>query len=402
MISGQQMSDLIKLGEQHGARIVFSGDTRQIQSVDAGDALRVLETESRLKSVSLTEVQRQAPRDYREAIEELRRNPEGGFAKLERIGAVREVAENERAESISREYAEGPSANVLVVCATHTEIDRVTEAIRSDRKRRGALGESVQTSREISLNWTTAQKQEMRNFRPGQLLSFHRQVKGIAKHETVEVVKVAGNALTVRNDRSEKRRVTARHAKSFDVVERRGIEVAEGDRLLLTANRRDPEFRSSNGEIVTVSSVDERGRIQLQDGRTLPGNFRQFAHGYAVTAHRSQGKTVDSVIVFGDGMPKELFYVAASRGRRSIMVVTSDRERLRQSLARTSARKSATELARRRQTCVRRGEHRGWAAARDIVRRVRAYVRALPTRISQQETAQQTGRERTHEYGFGR
>ncbi len=31
-----------------------------------------------------------------------------------------------------------------------------------------------------------------------------------------------------------------------------------------------------------------------------------------MTAHRSQGKTVDSVILSGDGMQKELFYVAAS------------------------------------------------------------------------------------------
>ena len=58
---------------------------------------------------------------------------------------------------------------------------------------------------------------------------------------------------------------------------------------LLTANRRDEEFRATNGEIATVRSVDERGRIGLDDGRVLPANFRQFTHGYAVTAHRSQG-----------------------------------------------------------------------------------------------------------------
>jgi hypothetical protein len=60
----------------------------------------------------------------------------------------------------------------------------------------------------------------------------------------------------------------------------------------------------------------------------LPANYRSFAHGYAVTAHRSQGKTVDSVILSGDGMQKELFYVAASRGRHSVTVITSDKERL--------------------------------------------------------------------------
>ena len=89
-----------------------------------------------------------------------------------------------------------------------------------------------------------------------------------------------------------------------------------------------------------------RGRIQLEDGRTLPPNYRSFAHGYAVTAHRSQGKTVDSVILSGDGMQKELFYVAASRGRHSVTVITSDKERLQQTVGRSMARTSATELLR--------------------------------------------------------
>jgi ATP-dependent exoDNAse (exonuclease V) alpha subunit len=39
----------------------------------------------------------------------------------------------------------------------------------------------------------------------------------------------------------------------------------------------------------------------------LPANYRTFDHGYAVTAHRSQGQTVDAVIVSGDRMSKELF-----------------------------------------------------------------------------------------------
>jgi ATP-dependent exoDNAse (exonuclease V) alpha subunit len=65
----------------------------------------------------------------------------------------------------------------------------------------------------------------------------------------------------------------------------------------VTANRRDAGFRATNGEIVTVSRVDDRGRIHLKDGRELQSDFKQFAHGYAVTAHRSQGKSVDSAII---------------------------------------------------------------------------------------------------------
>jgi hypothetical protein len=115
------------------------------------------------------------------------------------------------------------------------------------------------------------------------------------------------------------------------------------------ANRREPGFRATNGELVTVSRIDEQGRIHLQDGRTLPDNYKQFTHGYAVTAHRSQGKSVDAVVISADGLRKELFYVAASRGRESITVVTSDKDLLRESVARSEARQSASELLRKAQ-----------------------------------------------------
>ena len=90
-------------------------------------------------------------------------------------------------------------------------------------------------------------------------------------------------------------------------------------------------------------------RIHLQDGRVLPENYKQFTYGYAVTAHRSQGKSVDTVVIFGDGMRKELFYVAASRGRESVTVVTSDKDLLRESVAHLVARQSASELSRKAQ-----------------------------------------------------
>ena len=59
-----------------------------------------------------------------------------------------------------------------MVCATHDEIDRVTEAIRLSRKHHGKLGEGVQIGKDVSLNWTTAQKCDMRNYRPGHSWSF--------------------------------------------------------------------------------------------------------------------------------------------------------------------------------------------------------------------------------------
>jgi ATP-dependent exoDNAse (exonuclease V) alpha subunit len=165
MVSGRQMQSLLHLAEAQEARIVFSGDTRQIPSVEASDALRILERESDLKSVSLTEVQRQTNSVYREAVKTMRHSPEEGFAQLEKLGAIREVPVFDRGQIVAelhREFrAEG--RDTLVVAGTHAEISQLTDAIRQDRKEHGELGVGHSFNRYVSLQWTTAQKQELSN-----------------------------------------------------------------------------------------------------------------------------------------------------------------------------------------------------------------------------------------------
>jgi len=357
MVSGRQMSELLKLADEQSMRIIFSGDTKQIRSVEASDALRVLERESHLKSVSLSEVQRQTAQGYREAIQELRRDPERGFDKLEQIGAVREVPWFDRAQAVQQVYSEaqaqanakGQPRSVLVVAATHEEIGHITEAIRAERTRTGELGQSTHQQHHVPLNWRAAEKNDVRNYAEGQVLEFHQAVKGVARHEALEVIGVENNKVVACNAHGEERQFTTQQAKYYEVYERRVIEVAPNDKLLLMANRRESGFRATNGELVTVSRIGGQGRIHLQGGRVLPENYKQFTHGYAVTAHRSQGKSVDAVVISADGMRKELFYVAASRGRESITVVTSDRDLLRESVAHSVARQSASELSRKAQ-----------------------------------------------------
>ena len=348
MVSGRQMEGLLKLAEREDARILFSGDTRQIQSVEASDALRILERESCMKSVSLTGVQRQTQTEYRDAIQTLRQSPERGFEKLEQLGAVREVAYLERAREVAsayRELATDPGRNVLVVAGTHEEIGRITHAIRGEMKQHGELLPGAVFDRHAPLQWTEAQKKDPSNYQEGQVLLFHRSSHGIGRHEALTVERVKASHIVARDLHGVEHTVTPTQARSFSVHESQNVEVSPGDKLLLMGNRREADFRATNGELVNVRSVDS-GRIQLDDGRTLPSNYHEFDHGYAITAHRSQGKTVDAVVLSPDAMKQEQFYVAASRGRDGITIITSDVDGLRESLGISSARPSATELAR--------------------------------------------------------
>jgi conjugative relaxase-like TrwC/TraI family protein len=387
LVSARQMVALLALAERQEARVIFSGDTRQLQSVDAGDALRVLERESGLRSVSLSEVQRQTTAGYRDAIEALRQHPRQGFAQLDQLGAVHEVAWADRARTVAHAWREthahphacGMPRSVLVVCATHDEIREVTAAIRDERQQAGELGQGVTVERYVPLHYTMAQKRDPQAFQTGQVLVFHRATRGVHRHEALEVVRIEPDRLVARSATGVEHGVTRGDARAFDVYERRPIEIAPHDRVLLTANRREPSFRATNGETVTISRVDKQGRLHLEDGRTLPAHYKEFDHGYAVTAHRSQGKTVDAVVIAAERMSRELFYVAASRGREQVTVVTTDKALLQDAIARSGARPSVSELVRKVHVSPDHGERLDVSRGLERGISVAALAQAQPT-----------------------
>ncbi len=347
MVSAREMAEFLAAAERNSMRVVFVGDTKQLRSVEAGDALRILERDSQLQSTSLTRVQRQVQHEYREAIQELRTNPRRGFDRLVEMGAVQEVHLLSRAEAVQQAYVSAVSEHkdVLVVAATHDELNVVTAAIRKHRKESGELIGSTEIDRHVPLNYTLAQKKDASRFVAGQLLVFHRKSKTIQKHEVLEVTRTEGRVIYAKDSAGYERRVIPSQAAAFQVFERKALDVGPNDRILLMENRRG-KVRVTNGELATVTQIDSAGQIHLEDGRILPSNYRQIDHGYAITTHRSQGKTVDAVVISADAMRRELFYVAASRGRQSLTVVTSNVQGLRESVAITGDRASATELHR--------------------------------------------------------
>jgi ATP-dependent exoDNAse (exonuclease V) alpha subunit len=168
----------------------------------------------------------------------------------------------------------------------------------------------------------------------------------VNKNEALEVVKADKKGITARRSNGQDVQLTSRQAQAFGVFEKQELEISVGDKLLLQSNWRAKDFRATNGELVTVASV-EPDAIKLDDGRQLPAEYRQFTHGYAVTAHRGQGKTVDFQIIAAERMAQDLFYVSASRGREGLTVITSDSLSLQESIGVSGDRQSATELAQR-------------------------------------------------------
>ena len=218
---------------------------------------------------------------------------------------------------------QGKSA--LLVSPTWAEINAVTEKVRDTLKTRGVLGQQEESVTVFdSLSWTEAQRKNVSQYESGQRLRFVRKTNRFDRGDTVEVVATVENGLRVRrSDGTEVDFVPASAAASFEVGDTRELKVSPGDWLLLQANH-GKEF--INGERVQVREI-QNGRIALADGRSLPNGFNVFTHGYAVTSHSSQSKTVDEVLVVASSrsfgaVNREQFYVSISRGRERVQVFT--------------------------------------------------------------------------------
>jgi len=94
--------------------------------------------------------------------------------------------------------------------------------------------------------------------------------------------------------------------------------------------------------------------------RTDPFLTPFFTHGYAVTSHSSQGKTVDEVLLVASSrsfaaVNREQFYVSISRGRERVHVFTDDADLLARRVTDSHERQAAVELVALRQELVKLG-----------------------------------------------
>jgi conjugative relaxase-like TrwC/TraI family protein len=353
LISVRQMRDLCRLAARNDHRLLLVGDTKQHGSIEAGDALRCLQEFARVPVIHLTEIRRQQDPDYRKAVMRLAQGDAyGAFNRFDRLGAVREIASDAALfATAADDYASTVRAgkSCLAISPVWADIHAFTTAVRAQMRHTGLLTGADRTMTTVEpFKWTQEERRRIQNYRPGDVLTFHRDSGGFHKFDSVVVARLEERELVVRDAADTEHRIEPRRASGFGVGTANEIPVAAGDHLLIRANAKLAGLR--NGDLVEVANVGSDGAILLKDGRAVPAWFREFSHGYAVTSHASQGKTVDRGILLmaeegiAAGNLKQA-YVSNSRFRESQMIYTSDKAAARDAMMRPSDRKLALEMA---------------------------------------------------------
>jgi conjugative relaxase-like TrwC/TraI family protein len=351
LVSVRQMRDLCRLAARNDNRLLLVGDFKQHGSIEAGDALRCLQEFARVPVVHLKEIRRQQDSEYRKAVARLAKGDAfGAFNQFSRLGAVHEVVKEPAlfaaaADDYVRTVRAGKSC--LAISPVWAEIHAFTTAVRGQMRAAGLLSGADRTFTVIEpFKWTQEERRRIQNYRPGDVLTFHREFGNYRKFDSVVVARLEDRMLVVCDAIGSELRLDPRRASGFGVATANEINVATGDRLLIRANTKPAGLR--NGDLVDVARVDQDGAIALKDGRTVPAWFREFCHGYAATSHAAQGKTVDrGILLMGEagiaaGNLKQA-YVSNSRFRESQAIYTVDKAEAREAMMRPADRRLATE-----------------------------------------------------------
>lgn len=347
------LDQLFQIAARLEARVILCGDERQHRSVERGSPLRLLQEHGGLQSATVRDIRRQQGR-YRDAVKLLSDGrTTDGFDLLDRhLGWVRELAEEDRWRVIADDYTRLTSSGktVLVVSPTHAEGRLATQVLRDRLRAEGQLeaNELAIASLE-SRQWTLAERQQPLFYQPGDIIEFHAKARGFRAGDRLRVIALGqGSLAAVRADGLETI-IPVRLAERFTVYRERAIRVAVGDQVRITKNSSDRNRkRLVNGTLSTVVSIDA-DRLTLADGSVIARDFGHVDHGYVITSHASQGKTVDHVLIVQSSYSfaassREQFYVSASRARYSATVYTDDKKRLRQAIERTESNRAASDL----------------------------------------------------------
>ena len=263
MTSTLHLHDLVRQADAAGARVLLVGDHRQLDAVEAGGALSLLaEQPEALELTSVWRFKAQWEKDASLVLRHVRDEDEASdlidtYAVNGRIQHGEDEEMGDAAfEHTRQSLAQGRSA--ILVASTNAVVNDINERFLHARREAGEV-------------------------------------------DATRTVPLRGHA-----DAGVGERILAR----------------SNDRTLLDENG---DF-IRNGTTLTVQQIHPDGSVTaLRDGSDaaihLPAQYLQ-AHtelGYATTAHRAQGVTVDEarlVLPTTDSIPAELLYVGLTRGRQ--------------------------------------------------------------------------------------
>lgn len=361
LISTTMMHSLLTLQDKFGFRIVLTGDTKQLGSVEAGKPFEQML--GILPSIKLDTIVRQKQKSHKKAIiatsrSEIRKS----FAIHE--GNIIEAKNGDediikQASSLFLSQNRAIQDKTLLISPTRKMRDNINLSIIDSLKKTNLLKGSIHKHVALQkVDLGIAGHNFASFFKVGDILRFNRSYKnGIEKNDYLKIKKVnqITNSLILEKGKKEllyQLKPLNLHSEQlqkskYEIFQEKQLELQEGLKIIFTKNVKQYGLVNSESAIINKIEQDKVKLTTENSGiKTIPiQELKHIDYGYCITIHASQGKTYDNTIAaIGNNKllnNQKSWLVAISRHKNQLTAIVEDKNRLESDIARNSGAKTA-------------------------------------------------------------
>lgn len=365
MISSRQMARIMEAADTANARVVFVGDTDQLESVEAGRPMAQL-IDAGMTKVLVGEIKRQKNKELLGAVYDV---VDGKIAEaLTKVGKnITSISGNEERlnKAVDRYYDLGASETMLIIPANKDRHD-VNGLIRQRMKGDGSLKKEVTLPLLENKDMRKIEKTRAENYSKKDVirLGYANEKLGIERGEYFHVVATDSvkNTISIESLKTKDTKTlkldfvgSEKSKDGIEVYRAVDYKIAEGERMRWKRTIKDEGL--VNGQEFTVKEIQGEN-ITIVDGSGNENTFGKddvrFKHAdyaYADTTYSSQGKTSKNVVLLLESYRRNLVnkkssYVGLSRASEHAEIITDDVSKLSDMIeSRTGVNTTALEIS---------------------------------------------------------
>ena len=355
MVGSRQMAEVVSRAEEVDAKVVFIGDSKQLQAIQAGRVFSDIQEKGAVKTVKMEEVLRQKTPHMREAVASIKafqegRDPKGIEKAFSLIKTVEIQDKDERIQKIvedftSRTQPDQPGRkewqDTAVITPLNSDRIEINNMVHETFKEKGIIGKedfsfTIRTSSSIS----GVDQHLAASYEAGGSMFTTGKIHGIKPGTECRILTkdTQRNTLTVAVGEEKTHSVIdlKRDGDKVSVYEEAARSFSKGERVVFLKN--DERHKVQNGVVGAIKHVDQRGdmAIKLDSGKTRNINIEKYPYvdqGYALTVNKSQSETFGDILhTTGTDKPQmnstESFNVAATRTGHEMTIYTDDTKKL--------------------------------------------------------------------------
>jgi hypothetical protein len=338
LLDNQAMLGLVTLAGGIDARVIFQGDTQQLQAVGRGQPLAMLERElgfgTHVERINVT--RRQLRIEDKRLSQELSSGDIARFsAAIEQLiarGSIRRGGINEAVQAILANRNSAKPVETIVLSSTHRVAENISEKLHEAYKRAKPEATMAQIAALKPKELQPAELLSTASYKPGEMIEY--QPDGQKPVRMAQMLAITDKGVWVKGPLKG-----AQELVSFDKVtalyESMTLERGPGEVLLLTQKIKADGEVYENGSRQTIAAIDGE-KMRFESGLELQMDDGRVRQGDAVTTYKAQGASKTEMIRVEDNRSllamasREDLHVAFTRHRARARMFVQDISVLRQ------------------------------------------------------------------------